>query len=155
MIFCRHCEIALTDDTLQCPMCGRDTRLSVKKVVIAGGLFGLCVLLGGVLLFSGKIKARAQTSEISAADVLKTAQRLVSENPAVRNPIRFSSADQTTVEHWDGRRWRVSGYVDTKPGHGAKVRTLYFAVLLNNGTNWNLEDLQLQSMEFGGGFLRK
>jgi len=31
------------------------------------------------------------------------------------------------------------------------MRTLYFAVLLNNGTNWNLEDLQLQSMEFGSG----
>ena len=54
------------------------------------------------------------------------------------------------MEHWDGRRWRVSGYIDTRPEPGVKVRTLYFAVVLNNGKNWNLEDLQLQSMEFGG-----
>jgi len=29
--------------------------------------------------------------------------------------------------------------------------TLYFAVLLQNGKTWNLEDLQLQSMESGSG----
>ena len=35
------------------------------------------------------------------------------------------------------------------PQPGVKVRTLYFAVLLKNGKTWNLEDLQLQSMESG------
>ena len=69
----------------------------------------------------------------------------------MRNPVSFSGIDQTTVEHWDGRRWRVSGYVDTRPQPGVKVRTLYFAVLLENGKTWELEDLQLQSMEFGPG----
>jgi hypothetical protein len=69
----------------------------------------------------------------------------------VHNPVSFSGIDQTTVEHWDGRRWRVSGYVDTRPQPGVKVRTLYFAVLLTDGRTWNLEDLQLQSMEFGSG----
>ena len=84
--------------------------------------------------------------------MLTTAQKLVSINPAVHNPVGFSGADQTTVEHWDGRRWRVSGYVDTQPQPGTKVRTLlYFAVLLYTGTNWDLEDLQLQSMESGAG----
>jgi hypothetical protein len=31
------------------------------------------------------------------------------------------------------------------------VRTLYFAVLLRNGKTWDMEDPQLQSMEFGSG----
>ena len=82
---------------------------------------------------------------------MKAAQSLVAANPAVRNPVGFSGSDQTTVEHWDGRRWRISGYVDTRPQPGVTVRTLYFAVLLRNGKTWDLEDLQLQSMEFGSG----
>ena len=155
MIFCRHCEIALTDDTLQCPMCGRDLRVGLRRVLIGGGILAFCLILGAVLWNSGRIKNRVQRWEISNEDVLKAAQSLVATNPAVRNPVGFSGADQTTVEHWDGRRWRVSGYIDTRPQPGVKVRTLYFAVLLNNGSNWNLEDLQLQSMEFGSGPARR
>ena len=155
MIFCRHCEIALTDDTLECPMCGRRVRVGLRRVLIGGGVLAFCLILGAVLFYSGRIKNRVQRFEISNEDVLKAAQKLVSANPAVRNPVGFSGIDQTTVEHWDGRRWRVSGYIDTRPEPGVKMRTLYFAVLLNNGTNWNLEDLQLQSMEFGSGKARR
>ena len=43
----------------------------------------------------------------------------------------------------------MSGYIDTRPQPGVNVRTLYFAVLLHNGSTWNLEDLQLQSMASG------
>ena len=89
----------------------------------------------GVLLWgSGRIKNRVERWQVSNDDVLNAAQTLVASNPAVRNAVSFSSADQTTVEHWH-RRWRVSGYVDTKPKSGARVRTLYFAVMLNNGTD--------------------
>ena len=155
MIFCRHCEIALTNDTLKCPMCGRNVRYRLRLTLIVGGVLLLCVLLGAGLKYAGRFKARLQGDAISDEEVLKEAKRLVSANPAVHNPVGFSGIDQTTVEHWDGRRWRVSGYVDTRPEPGVKVRTLYFAVLLNNGTNWNLEDLQLQSMEFGSGKARR
>ncbi|MEO8597584.1 MAG: hypothetical protein ABI759_29970 [Candidatus Solibacter sp.] len=151
MIFCRHCDIALPNNAVTCPMCGRNTRLSVRIVATAGGILVGVLLLGGLLVYSARIKARVQRNEISNEEVLKEAQRLVSNNSAVRNPVGFSGADQTTIEHWDGRRWRVSGYIDTHPQPGVKVRTLYFAVLLNNGSAWNLEDLQLQSMEFGTG----
>ena len=155
MIFCRHCEIALSDDTLQCPMCGRGLRVRLKLMLIGGGVLAFCVLLGGLLWGSARIKTRVQRWEISSEDVQTAARKLVSTNPAVKNPVGFSGADQTTVEHWDGPRWRVSGYIDTRPEPGVKVRTLYFAVLLNNGSNWNLEDLQLQSMEFGSGGARR
>jgi hypothetical protein len=94
---------------------------------------------------------RATRWEVRNADVLKVAKSLIASNPALRNAVAFSSADQTTVEHWDGRRWRVSGYVDTRPTSGTKVRTLYFVVLQNNGKTWDLEDLQLQSMAFDAG----
>ena len=109
----------------------------------------------GVLLWgSGRIKNRVERWQVSNEDVLNAAQTLIASNPAVRNPVGFSGIDQTTVEHWDGRRWRVSGYIDTRPQPGVKVRTLYFAVLLHNGKTWNLEDLQLQSMESGSGAAR-
>ena len=124
-------------------------------MLIGGGVVAFVVILGVLLLYSGRIRNRVQRWEVSNEDVLKAAERLVSTNPAVRNPVGFSGADQTTVEHWDGRRWRVSGYIDTRPEPGVQVRTLYFAVLLNNGANWNLEDLQLQSMEFGSGKARR
>lgn len=142
MIFCRTCEIALSDDTISCPLCHRNPRANLRWALIAGG----------ALWGSGRIKNRVQRWD---EEVLKAAESLVATNPAVKNPVGFSSVDQTTVEHWDGRRWRVSGYIDTRPQPGgAKVRALYFAVLLNNGKTWDLEDLQLQSMEFGSGTRR-
>jgi hypothetical protein len=149
VIFCRVCEIALPDHTVRCPMCQRHLRWPVRLVAVVVVL--VCVLLGGLLWGSGRIKNKVDRWEFSSEDVMKVAQTLVATNPAVRNPVSFSGIDQTTVEHWDGRRWRVSGYVDTRPRPGVKVRTLYFAVLLSNGKNWVLEDLQLQSMEFGPG----
>jgi hypothetical protein len=99
---------------------------------------------------SGRIKNRVEWWQVSSEDARNAAQTLIASNPAVHNPVAFSGTEQTTVEHWD-RRWRVSGYVDTRPQPGVKVRTLYFAVLLHNGSIWNLEDLQLQSMESGLG----
>ena len=149
MIFCRVCEIALPDSTMRCPMCQRNLRLPVH--LVTSGVVLVCVLLGGLLWGSARLKNKVDRWEVSSGDVLKAAQSLVATNPAVRNPVSFSGIDQTTVEHWDGRRWRVSGYVDTRPQPGVKVRTLYFAVLLENGKTWELEDLQLQSMEFGPG----
>jgi hypothetical protein len=149
LIFCRSCDIALPDGTARCPMCQRNLRLPVK--LIAGGVVLLCVLMGVLLWGSGRLKNRVDRWQVSSEDARQAAQKLVATNPAVHNPVGFSGMDQTTVEHWDGRRWRVSGYFDTRPQPGVKVRTLYFAVLLHDGKIWNLEDLQLQSMEFGSG----
>ena len=130
-------------------MCQRNLSLPVQW--IAGGAAALLlVLLLGFLWASGRLKNRVDRWEVSSQDVLAATQTLVAKNPAVLNPIGFSAIDQTTVEHWDGRRWRVSGYVDTRPQPGVKVRTLYFAVVQHNGSAWDLEDLQLQSMEFAG-----
>ena len=130
-------------------MCQRNLRLPVALIAVGGVLF--FALIGGLLWGSGRIKNRLERWQVSSEDVLKATQSLVAGNPAVHNPVGFSGIDQTTVEHWDGRRWRVSGYVDTRPQPGVTVRTLYFAVLLKNGKTWNLEDLQLQSMESGSG----
>ena len=102
-------------------------------------------------LGSGRLKNRVDRYQFSSQEVLDATQSLVAQSPTVHNPVGFSTMDQTTVEHWDGRRWRVSGYIDSKPEPGVRLRTLYFAVVLNNGKDWGLEDLQLQSMEFGGG----
>jgi hypothetical protein len=146
LIFCRSCEIALPDGTARCPMCQRNLRLPVRYLV-GGGAVLVVGLLFGLLWSSGRLKNRVARWEASPADVLAATQALVAQSPAVQDAISFSTIDQTTVEHWDGRRWRVSGYVDTRPQPGVKVRTLYFAVVQNNGKAWQLEDLQLQSME--------
>ena len=147
MIFCRSCELALPDGTARCPMCQRNLRFPVA--LVAGGALLVFAVLGLLLWGSGRLKTRVERFQFSSQEVLQAAQSLVARNPAVRNPVGYSTIDQTTVEHWDGRRWRVSGYIDTRPQPGVKVRTLYFAVVLNNGKSWDLEDLQLQSMEFG------
>ena len=120
-------------------------------MLIGGGAVVLVGLLALLLWGSGRLKNRVDDWEVSAAEVQTVAQSLVKNSPDVRNPVGFSGADQTKVERWDGRRWRVSGYVDTRPQAGGIVRTLYFAVLLHSGTDWRLEDLQLQSMEFQHG----
>ena len=149
MIFCRVCEIALPDGTSRCPMCQRHLRMPVT--LIASGVVLFCAFIGFLLWAPASLKNRVDGWQVSREDVLKAAQSMVAANPAVHNPVGFSGMDQTTVEHWDGRRWRVSGYIDTRPQPGVKLRTLYFAVLVNNGKTWGLEDLQLQSMEFGSG----
>jgi hypothetical protein len=128
-------------------MCQRNLR--IPMMLIAGGALLFCAVLGLVLWGSGRLKNRVDRYQFTSEEVLQAAQSLVAQNPSVHNPVGYSTIDQTTVEHWDGRRWRVSGYIDSKPQPGVKVRTLYFAVVLNNGKNWGLEDLQLQSMEFG------
>jgi len=130
-------------------MCQRYVGLPIR-LLIAAGVLGFLLMLFAFIWYSGRIKNRVDRQEISMQDVLTATQELVAKNPVVHNPVSFSSPDQTTVEHWTGRRWRVSGYVDTKPLPDVKVRTLYFAVIQQNGANWNLEDLQLQSMEFSG-----
>ena len=147
LIFCRACEIALPDGTRRCPMCQRNLHWPVT--ILAGGGVVLLVVFFAVLLWgSGRLKNRVDHWDVSVEEVQKATQSLVASSPEVHNPVGFSGIDQTTVEHWDGRRWRVSGYVDTKPQTGVKVRTLYFAVVQYTGKNWDLEDLQLQSMEF-------
>jgi hypothetical protein len=148
LIFCRSCDIALPNGTARCPMCHRNLRF--PALFVAGGsALLIAVLVTGFLWASPRLKNRVDRTQFSSEEVRKATQSLVRENPSVHNPIGFSTSDQTTVEHWDGRRWRVSGYIDSRPRPGVKIRTLYFVVVLNNGRDWNLEDLQLQSMEFG------
>jgi len=128
-------------------MCQRFIGLPVRLLTAAGAC-GFLLLLFALIWYSGRIKNRVDRQAISMDEVLTATQELVAKNPTVHNPVSFSAMDQTKFEHWTGRRWRVSGYVDTRPQPDVKVRTLYFAVIQQNGTNWNLEDLQLQSMEF-------
>jgi hypothetical protein len=129
-------------------MCQRYLAFPIRLAVAAGvGVF--VVLLFGFIWYSARIKNKVDREEVTAQDVLKATQELVAKSPSVHDPINFSNAEQTRVERWTNRRWRVSGFVDTRPS-GVKVRTLYFAVIQRNGPSWNLEDLQLQSMEFSG-----
>ena len=111
------------------------------------GVLLLLILLAG----SSRFKSRVSNWRFSSDTVVKATQRLVAKSPSVHNPVRFSSSEQTTVEHWDAYRWRVSGFVDSQPAGGARVRTLYFAVVQNAGSDWRLEDLQLQNIEAGTG----
>ena len=135
-------------------MCQRNLAMPVRLMVAAGATL-MVLIIFGFLWGSGRLKNRVDRRQVSPQEVLTATQTLVAKNPTVQNPVNFSSIDQTTVEHWDGRRWRVSGYVDTRPQPGVKVRTLYFAVVQHNGATWDLEDLQLQSMEFSSPATRK
>jgi hypothetical protein len=135
----------LPDGTVRCPMCQRYVRVSTPMMIVVGVL-GVCLLFG-LLAWSSRFKSRVQNWQMSPEIVLQATQKLVAKNPGVRNPVSFSAPEQTTVEHWDAYRWRVSGFVDTQPESGSRVRTLYFAVVQNSGNNWRLEDLQLQNIE--------
>jgi hypothetical protein len=130
-------------------MCQRNLRLPRGWITVVAVLF--LALLGGGLSGSGRIKSRVAGWRVSDEDALKAAQSMVAAQPAVHKPVSFSGSGQTAVEHWDGQRWRVSGYCDTRPQAGVQVRTLYFVVLQYDGKGWDLEDLQLQNMELGSG----
>jgi hypothetical protein len=118
------------------------------RLLILGGVLSFAAVLFGFIWYSARIKNSVDRRPVSSRDVLNATQELVSRSGNVNDLISFSSLDQTTVEHWSNRRWRVSGYVDRRPQPGVKVRTLYFAVVQQAGQSWKLEDLQLQSMEF-------
>jgi hypothetical protein len=128
-------------------MCQRLIGLPVR-LLMAAGVLGFVVLLFGFIWYSARIKNRVDRRTASPQEVLKATQDLVVKNSSVTNPVAFSNLDQSKLEAWTNRRWRVSGYVDTRPAPGVKVRTLYFAVVQQNDDDWKLEDLQLQSMEF-------
>ncbi len=74
--------------------------------LIVGGVVLSCVLPGGLLWGSGRIKNRIDWWMVSSEDVLRAAEALIANSPAVHNAVGFSGMDQTTIEHWDGRRWR-------------------------------------------------
>ena len=130
-------------------MCQRNLRVNMPLIigVAIAAVLGLLVLLGG----ASRFRSRVQAWQMSPDVVLKATQELVAKNPALHNPVGFSAPEQTTVDHWDAYRWRVSGYVDCQPEAGQRVRTLYFAVVQSVGSQWRLEDLQLQNIESGLG----
>lgn len=130
-------------------MCQRSVRSS-RLLIAAGAVVGMLLLLV-LLAGSNSVKSRLLSWRYSSDVVVKATQSLVAKSPALHNPVGFSSPEQTTVEHWDAYRWRVSGFVDSQPAGGARVRTLYFAVVQNAGSDWRLEDLQLQNVEIGAG----
>ena len=145
---CRACQIALPEGAGRCPKCQRavsPSRLWMVAVAAVGMLLALLVLLAGSSTFKSRVLSWRYSSDV----VLKATQGLVAKSPAVHNPVGFSTPEQTTVEHWDAYRWRVSGFVDSQPEGGARVRTLYFAVVQNSGSDWRLEDLQLQNVDAG------
>jgi hypothetical protein len=75
-------------------MCQRNLRLPVH--LVTSGVVLVCVLLGGLLWGSARLKNKVDRWEASSGDVLKAAQSLVATNPAVRNPVSFSGIDQTS-----------------------------------------------------------
>ena len=128
-------------------MCQRYLRFSMPMMVGAAVIAALLLFL--MLAGSNRFKTRVQNWRLSPDVVLKATQDLVAKSPSLHNPVGFSAPEQTKVDHWDAYRWRVSGFVDTQPQSGSRVRTLYFAVVQNSGGDWRLEDLQLQNIEAG------
>jgi hypothetical protein len=117
--------------------------------LLIGGVVALVLLVFVLLAGSNRLKNRVQSWQLSPDVVLKATEVLVAKSPALHSPVTFSALDQSSVEHWDAYRWRVSGFVDNRSDGGVKVRTLYFAVVQSSGKEWKLEDLQLQSIESG------
>ena len=152
MITCPSCHVGLPDGTTRCPSCQRNLWLPVKGIV--AGVLMVCAVLGLFLARSGRLKTSVETSLTNASAAYDAAKEAVAKNPAIHDPVKFSGAQETSIERWDQYRWRVSGYVDSQPKKGTKVRTLYFCVMRFSGERWDVEDMQLQSMEFPGGGAR-
>ncbi len=147
MITCKSCQLVLPDGTLRCPVCQRV--VGFRRIAIIGGLAGGALLLLLLLAGADQFKARVQSWRMSPEVVLKATEALVVKNPAVHDVVAFSTTEQSTVEHWDSYRWRVSGFVDSRAKSGSRVRTLYFAVVQSVGSDWRLEDLELQNIDPG------
>jgi len=134
-------------------MCHRNLRVPVPLII--GGTVALILVLVLLLAGSNRLKSRVQNWQLSPDVVLKATETLVAKSPALHSPVAFSALDQSSVEHWDAYRWRVSGFVDNRGDGGVKVRTLYFAVVQTSGNEWKLEDLQLQNIESGSAARKK
>jgi hypothetical protein len=120
----------------------------MPQLMIVGAV-ALVLMLVILLAGSTRLKSRVQSWKLSPDVVLKATEVLVAKSPALHSPVHFSALDQSSIEHWDAYRWRVSGFVDNQGDGGVKVRTLYFAVVQSSGNDWKLEDLQLQNIEPG------
>src|SRR4051812_39343903 len=153
VVTCKACEIGLPDGTSRCPMCQRNLRVPVALII--GSAVGLVLIMVLLLAGSTRLKSRVQNWQLSPDVVLKATETLVARSPALHSPVTFSALDQSSVEHWDAYRWRVSGFVDNRSDGGVKVRTLYFAVVQTSGNEWKLEDLQLQNIDSGGATRKK
>jgi len=108
----------------------------------------LVALLGLALWGSGKLKSRLAWAEMRPADAYQAAMEYVGKNPAMRGAVTFSKLEETIVERWDLRRWRVAGFADMQPQPGVKTHVLYNCVLRYNGSgHWAIEDMQFERVE--------
>jgi len=152
LVKCPSCEIGLPDGTVRCPSCQRNLLLPMWGLIV--GVVAVCGILGAFLYLSGRLKNRVEGSLSTPAAAYSAARDAVSKNPAIHDLVKFSGEQETTIERWDRYRYRVSGYVDMQPKTGSRVRTLFFCVMRFSGEKWDVEDMQLQSMEFPGGSTR-
>ncbi len=143
MITCPDCKIGLHDSVRRCPVCGRGLRMPPWAPAILA--VGLVVALALGLYGSGKIKNKLVWGQTTAADAYAAARGYVEKESSVRGAATFGNLSESVVERWDAKRWRVSGFVDSKDKSGAKWRTRYYCVVRYNGNDhWAVEDLQLE-----------
>ena len=146
MLTCPKCEIGLREGTRRCPKCGRLLALPRRVMLVAGVV--LSVLLGLALWRSGVVKSRLAWGETRPADAYKAAMAFVAKNPDMGGAVKFSTLEETIVEHFDVRRWRVAGFADMPPQPGVQTHVLYTCVLRYTGSgHWAVEDMQFQRVD--------
>jgi hypothetical protein len=122
--------------------------MALPRMAMLVTAVALAAMLGLALWKSGKVKSKLAWGEIRPADAYRAAMTFVEKDPALRGAVKFSKLEETVIERWDIRRWRVAGYADTQPKPGVKIHTLYYCVLRYNGADrWAIEDLQFERVE--------
>jgi len=57
---------------------------------------------------------------------------------------KFSSNGQSSVQHYAGCKFVLTGYVDSQNSFGAVLRSNYSVTLTPTGLGWTLEDISIQ-----------
>lgn len=97
-------------------------------------------------------EAKQKEAKVSAArcgsenyhDAFLYGQEFVKRNLKAPRSAKFGGYRNTSVQHYTGCKFVVSGYVDSQNSFGAMLRSNYSVTLTPNGRNWTLLDIQIQ-----------
>lgn len=71
-------------------------------------------------------------------------KEFVKRNLKAPRSAKFGGYRNSSVQHYAGCKFVVSGYVDSQNSFGAMLRSNYSVTLTPNGLNWTLLDIQIQ-----------
>nr|ALS89778.1 double zinc ribbon [uncultured bacterium] len=144
-LLCPRCRLPLRGHESLCPACGK--RVFFPEWLLAVFLIAIALLVGVGVFAAGYIKAAADRSGVRPMDAYTATKQFVLRHPAVKAPAEFAPFQDTVLEPWGPRRWRITGRAATRDKSGSAIQVMYTCIVGRESENWVLEDITVELLK--------